>query len=1293
MAVSITQTDLTRPSSEMPKKHSVYDNFDNLKSVVHYNANQEVDYILKGTVNDSGKFLDTKKYVQVEVDVVQAPTNISFDSATLRARVYKNEGSKVYETGFIYWTGPINEPILDKIQYGDALATPSIFKGNFSKSIFNLLDDTTYNYRAYVKHEYGINFSKVYQFNTISFSSVFSIAGDKFSGPAPLTVNLSAINAGTEGYTYGWNMTGGPISFLYSVSGITITSSGSGYEPELPRYILETIQITSSGAGYNPAAETLVLVNNTVNPLLTASFGFDVGLAVFRISAVQIPYPLSGYTNNTFVVTFSSSDSSSITETASGIGAGGSYTIPRQFEVFIDNITQPSLSVLNVYNEELDTFQISAIDVPSEIFGFTNSSRTVSISTTDPVPAPATAVATGNIQIIADYNTKNITHTFSAAGTYLTKAYAIIGDQIEKEASRTIRANQATNFTSEWSSVINSSFGNDVVAAYDFRNLAGGIDARGLNEKCIAFYDFSYEQADLNRSGLGSFGSSAYGRFQPNKLVGGYIGNILYRGQNSFPTGGYSVQNGIGGYWGGIGNGILGGYAAKFTSEIGGYGSQNNQRFNSTEPWAFLPNGELSVSLWVNYPQFWDEPGSKIFSFFNSPFNKEFGVTQSTTRLCILKSLEYAEDNGDRTTGGYNGAFGWPIMTTTDPSKMLVAGQWNHMVITRDGGNNYKYYLNGQLALSAQNNDFLATSNQLGGYLGGYGNFSIGSSVLRSTYIGAPSGLIDAVGIWNKVLEQKEIDVLYNSGEGFEDVGVITPIVGPKLHLAGIGSNINTIFITEGDPYWDKTTLLLQFSGSNGSENFIDSSLNGVVLSAAPLLATISTDQFKFNTSSGRFGGLSATGVPVGGGYMTIAGYITTPAGDDYMAFGRNDFTIEWWEYFSENLGGYRGIFTYGNPDISFDNGYGVEITRPHPQLAMRYYDGNENNAVELYFGGYPTGFNVAGGYTATFNEPPLEYNTWTHRALVREGNAFNFYRNGILTGTTGSYFWMAGYSPNIGSENLGGYVSINDVINNTLLAGYGSGVGMIGAVYSVIGLQALSGYLDDFRVTKGIARYKQNFTPPTTQSLTFGGNFLYGTQFEPGEGGSFGASKTTINITQPHTLVFIGNVNTNGSNAVYQTASPIINPSWSADRSQRLGIWSNPSQGLRPFASQDNWVYSGATTGGNIGGYNYYNGGNEYFYAAYSFLPNPFGNNEIRYHLQTPSFSAEGLAGGYSRGNFGGYVGFGQGLGGYNLTDYNINGIARLGVFINRAFSTHEEMLTLFNAITSGPASNVTLI
>lgn len=76
---------------------------------------------------------------------------------------------------------------------------------------------------------------------------------------------------------------------------------------------------------------------------------------------------------------------------------------------------------------------------------------------------------------------------------------------------------------------------------------------------------------------------------------------------------------------------------------------------------------------------------------------------------------------------------------------------------------------------------------------------------------------------------------------------------------------------------------------------------------------------------------------------------------------------------------------------------------------------------------------------------------TWAHVAAVRSGSTFTIYINGVSAGTATS--------------------------SSTL---YASTVNLIGVAYNSGSLtQYLNGYIDDLRVTKGVARYLSNFTPP----------------------------------------------------------------------------------------------------------------------------------------------------------------------------------------------------------------------
>ena len=79
----------------------------------------------------------------------------------------------------------------------------------------------------------------------------------------------------------------------------------------------------------------------------------------------------------------------------------------------------------------------------------------------------------------------------------------------------------------------------------------------------------------------------------------------------------------------------------------------------------------------------------------------------------------------------------------------------------------------------------------------------------------------------------------------------------------------------------------------------------------------------------------------------------------------------------------------------------------------------------------------------------PIAANTWTHVAVVRANGVYTLYVNGLSAGT-----WAN-----------------SDAVVPPANRPY------IGAVND--GSQVFNGYIDDFRITKGAARYITNFTPP----------------------------------------------------------------------------------------------------------------------------------------------------------------------------------------------------------------------
>lgn len=92
---------------------------------------------------------------------------------------------------------------------------------------------------------------------------------------------------------------------------------------------------------------------------------------------------------------------------------------------------------------------------------------------------------------------------------------------------------------------------------------------------------------------------------------------------------------------------------------------------------------------------------------------------------------------------------------------------------------------------------------------------------------------------------------------------------------------------------------------------------------------------------------------------------------------------------------------------------------------------------------------------------PPL--NQWVHYALVRNGNAFNLYRNGVSVAT-------ATYASSITA-------STNPIY--------------IGTPGDAINQYNFSGYISNFRILKGTAVYTTTFTPPTAPLQTIANTAL----------------------------------------------------------------------------------------------------------------------------------------------------------------------------------------------------------
>ncbi|WP_110955230.1 LamG domain-containing protein [Anaerosinus massiliensis] len=179
----------------------------------------------------------------------------------------------------------------------------------------------------------------------------------------------------------------------------------------------------------------------------------------------------------------------------------------------------------------------------------------------------------------------------------------------------------------------------------------------------------------------------------------------------------------------------------------------------------------------------------------------------------------------------------------------------------------------------------------------------------------------------------------------------------------------------------------------------------------------ISADQSKF-------GGKSL--------YLDGSSYLTTPY-SDHFNFGTDDFTIDWWEYRKGTSSANQVILGSSNTNgvlkRVFSIGHSGDITS-HGDVTWWM---SSNGTTWDIASGRPMGSAIFGA--------------WTHYALVRHSGTFYAFQNGILKDSL---------------NNSSTVFSSDETIN----------IGLYKAA------QFFNGYIDELRISKGIARWTENFDP-----------------------------------------------------------------------------------------------------------------------------------------------------------------------------------------------------------------------
>jgi Concanavalin A-like lectin/glucanases superfamily len=220
------------------------------------------------------------------------------------------------------------------------------------------------------------------------------------------------------------------------------------------------------------------------------------------------------------------------------------------------------------------------------------------------------------------------------------------------------------------------------------------------------------------------------------------------------------------------------------------------------------------------------------------------------------------------------------------------------------------------------------------------------------------------------------------------------------------------------DPHGANVSLLLHMDGTNGSQSFVDSSNNNFTITANGD-AQISDAEKKLGNGAAYFDG--------DGDFLEIAD-------NDAFELQGNNFTIEYWI----------------RPTILDSNYQAIASKASASQDAagwILYID--VNNTINFLAG--------TGSWSVfLLSEFNLTINTWYHVAATRSGNNWYLFINGDLKASTTD-------SLTLNTGNLPLYIGWYPYFDGLSTSD-----------------QSFGGYIDDLRITKGVARYTANFVPQT---------------------------------------------------------------------------------------------------------------------------------------------------------------------------------------------------------------------
>lgn len=241
-------------------------------------------------------------------------------------------------------------------------------------------------------------------------------------------------------------------------------------------------------------------------------------------------------------------------------------------------------------------------------------------------------------------------------------------------------------------------------------------------------------------------------------------------------------------------------------------------------------------------------------------------------------------------------------------------------------------------------------------------------------------------------------------------------------------------FAVPSEEYFETNcdVVLLHFDGQNGETKFKNSA-SGLFVSHVGSVS-LSDEKSKFGPTSAKFNG--------NGDRLDIEG-------SKLLFLENEDYTVECFVYITD----------WGGPDHA-------RIWSFQYEQSWYYYNYENWSLLVLNDGTGTLYLNKLGTYEGIMTPPGVvSLNEWAHIALTRQGNLRCLYVNGRLVGSYGQR-------------------CLPDPIYRQAVCRLSLG-GSIGTYYGYYSYSNFKGYIDEFRVTKGLARYKNQSVLIDTSSQT----------------------------------------------------------------------------------------------------------------------------------------------------------------------------------------------------------------